>query len=298
MYHRIVAAPRDPFRLTVHPDRFADHLAVLADRASVVPLESVCEAGRGRRVAITFDDGYRDNLDAAAPALAARAMPGTVFVATRIFDDPQPFWWDAVEHLVLDAEPDARDVLELDLGRAYRFDVRGADARARALQVLSRVLRPVADSVRRRALVDIGAQMGTRARPCDCHALLDRQGVKALAEVPGMSLGAHTVHHLRMSALDPSTQRDELERSRSDLHTVGADVRTAAYPFGGHDDWDETSARAAADCGFDLAVTAIGGDVTPRTPRHRIPRHAVRDWDGVEFARRLDRWFDGVELVS
>ena len=298
MYHRVVATGRDPFQLTVQPDRFEDHLAVLAERAEVVPLPSVRAPASGPRVAITFDDGYRDNLERAAPALARRSMPATVFVATRIFEDPRPFWWDAVEHLVLDAAPDAAEVLELDLDRRYRFDVRGADARARSLQVLSRVLRPVSATVRARALEDMEQQMGTQAGPCDCHALLDRNGVAELARAPGISLGAHTVHHPRLSALDGPSQREELERSRRDLGSLGADVRTAAYPFGGHDDWTSTSARVAGDCGFDLTVTAIGGDVTPRTPRHRVPRHAVRDWDGGEFARRLDRWFEGVELVS
>ncbi len=184
MYHRIAAAPRDPFWLTVTPDHFAEHLEVLARRAAVVPLTAVRSAESRRRVAITFDDGYRDNLVEAAPALAAQSMPATVFVTTRIFADPRPFWWDALEHLVLDAEPDARDVIELDLGRRYRFDLRGEDARDRSLQVLARVLRPVPDRVRRDALDTIGRQLGTGAGPCACHALLDADGVAALARAP------------------------------------------------------------------------------------------------------------------
>ncbi len=298
MYHRVVAAARDPFRLAVDPDRFADHLTILSEQAEVVPLPTVRTPATGRRVAITFDDGYRDNLERAAPALASRSMAGTVFVATRIFDDPEPFWWDAIEHLVLDADPGAADVLELDLGRRFRFDVRGEQARDRSLQVLARALRPLTEPVRRRVLDDIARQMGTTAGPCPCHALLDRGGVADLVRAPGVSVGAHTVHHPRLSALDERDQRWQLDRSRADLRSLGAEVRTAAYPFGGHDDWDARSARAASTCGFDLTVTAIGGDVTPRTPQHRVPRHAVRNWDGDEFARRLDRWFAGLELMS
>ena len=298
MYHRVVATSRDPFWLTVRPERFADHMTILSERAEVVPLSAVRTAAAGPRVAITFDDGYRDNLEHAAPVLANRSMSATVFVATRILDDPQPFWWDQLEHLVLDADPDATDILELEVGRTYRFDLRGAEARLRALQVLSRLLRPLTEPVRRRVLDDIGARMGTTAGPCDCHALLDRAGVAELAARPGISLGAHTVHHPRMSSLNGPEQRGELDRSRTDLRSVGAEVRTAAYPYGGHGDWNRSSTKAAADCGFDLAVTAIGGDVTPRTPRYRVPRHAVRDWNGTEFARRLDRWFAGLDLVS
>ena len=298
MYHRVVDAPRDPFWLTVTPDRFADHLSVLAERAEVVPLQSVRTAGKGPRVALTFDDGYRDNLDAAASLLAVHGMPATVFIATRIFDDPSPFWWDVIEHLVLDAEQGVTDVVQLDLGRTCRFDVRDQAGRDRILQVLGRILRPMTGTERQVVIDALGQQLATSVGPCDCHAVLDRDGVAELGRIGGLSLGAHTVHHVQLGALDRTRQYEELKRSRDDLESLGVAVRTAAYPFGGHGDWDRRSAQVAADCGFDLTVTAIGGDVTKHTPRHRVPRHAVRNWDGDEFARHLDQWFAGMELVS
>ena len=249
-------------------------------------------------MAITFDDGYRDNLERAAPALASRSMAGTVFVTTRIFDDLRPFWWDAVEHLVLDAEPGAADVLELDLGRRFRFDVEGDEARDRSLQVLARVLWAGADRVRRGALAAISRQMGTRSEPCTCHALLDRGGVAELIRTPGVSVRRPHVDHLRLSVLDEHDQLRQLERSLTDLRSLGAEVRTAAYPFGGHGDWDTRSVRAAKTCGFDLTVTAIGGDVTPLDAAAPCATARGAGLGRAEFARRLDRWFAGLELMS
>ena len=241
MYHRVVDASRDPFWLTVAPDHFSDHLSVLADRAEVVPLESVRAPGGAPRVALTFDDGYRDNLEAAAPLLAANGMPATVFIATRIFNDPSPFWWDVIEHLVLDAEPNVTEVVELDLGGTCRFDIRGSAGRDRILQVLGRVLRPMTDHARQGVIESLGSQLGTSAGPCDCHAVLDRDGVAELARSRGISLGAHTVHHVQLGALDRAAQYEELKRSRDDLESLGVAVPTAAYPYGGHGDWDRRS---------------------------------------------------------
>ena len=47
----------------------------------------------GRYVCVTFDDGYRDNLLAAAPVLAELDIPATIFVPSRIIDGDAAFHW-------------------------------------------------------------------------------------------------------------------------------------------------------------------------------------------------------------
>jgi peptidoglycan/xylan/chitin deacetylase (PgdA/CDA1 family) len=86
-YHRVNDShPND--RLTVTTGAFAAQMEALAARWSVVPLESALDAIEGRAalparaVAITFDDGYRDNFDCALPILDRHRLPATFFVAT------------------------------------------------------------------------------------------------------------------------------------------------------------------------------------------------------------------------
>ena len=290
MYHRVRRATRDPFWLTVDPANFADHLKILQRRVSIIPLSSVREPADRPRVALTFDDGYRDNLDVAAPVLAEFGLPATVFVTTRILDDPSPMWWDALEHIVLDAPLPRSGVLEVNLGRPYRFGLESQRARDRALQVLARELRPLSPARRGDVIASIGHQLGVQAGPCRCHELLDRDGVADLGGSPGISLGAHTVNHPQLSSLTAAEQRRELAQSAAALRSLGAAVDTAAYPFGGHRDWDRRSTRAAVSCGFALTVTATGGYVWTHTPRHRVPRMPVRDWRADEFNRHLEGW--------
>ncbi len=49
------------------------------------------------RVAVTFDDGYRDNLHAAAPILNANGIPFSVFVITRAVHDADPQFLSPVD---------------------------------------------------------------------------------------------------------------------------------------------------------------------------------------------------------
>ena len=65
----------------ISPERFERQLHWLSLRRRVVPLdETLRVAPRRRLVAITFDDGYRDNLTIALPLLERFQLPITLFV--------------------------------------------------------------------------------------------------------------------------------------------------------------------------------------------------------------------------
>jgi hypothetical protein len=80
----------------------AQQLRRLKQLASVVPLEDALEAlaaGRplpSRAVAITFDDGYRDNLDLAAPLLQDLGLPATFFLVPGLLSYEVRPWWEIV----------------------------------------------------------------------------------------------------------------------------------------------------------------------------------------------------------
>ncbi len=85
MYHRIDRVAGFD-QLVVRPERFEQQMAYLARHHRVVPLaEAVRELSVGVQrpaVAVTFDDGYRDNLTQALPILQRHGIPATVFVTT------------------------------------------------------------------------------------------------------------------------------------------------------------------------------------------------------------------------
>jgi len=66
---------------TISVERFCEHLDILASMstAPLLPLEITHDQ---LKISITFDDGYADNLYIAAPLLAERGIPFTVFVTS------------------------------------------------------------------------------------------------------------------------------------------------------------------------------------------------------------------------
>ncbi len=98
-YHRVVSALHaDPFdrALEVSTKRFEEQIDLLAQHYTIVDLETLSSRIVDRRptarmASITFDDGYADNYECAAPILSRKGIPATVFLATNFVEEGRPF---------------------------------------------------------------------------------------------------------------------------------------------------------------------------------------------------------------
>ena len=98
LYHRIATPATDPHRQAVPPAVFDSHLELLRREYHVAALPDVVgRSYQDRTVAVSFDDGYADNLTAAYPIAARLGVPITVFVAVQPVLDGRPFPWDERE---------------------------------------------------------------------------------------------------------------------------------------------------------------------------------------------------------
>lgn len=87
----------DPENLCAHPDRFRRQLDLLLEAgfAFLTVSELVDRAGGGRPppglVALSFDDGMDNNHSVLLPILQALGLPATVYVATGLIGQPNPW---------------------------------------------------------------------------------------------------------------------------------------------------------------------------------------------------------------
>lgn len=103
MYHSVADKSLCPFidpANHVPAEVFAKQMDFLARHRRVVPLNQLVEELRqGKKslsgtIAITFDDGYLDNLTIAAPILEKHGFPATLFLPTGYIDRGETQWID------------------------------------------------------------------------------------------------------------------------------------------------------------------------------------------------------------
>jgi peptidoglycan/xylan/chitin deacetylase (PgdA/CDA1 family) len=289
VYHRVATPTVDPWNMAVSPAHFDEHLQVLNEFAVPMPLSQVIvESTRGsmpkRSVIVTFDDGYADNLLAAAPSLIRRGIPATVFVCSGYVGDGRMFWWDDLVRILLVPEqlPD-----ELDLGgESFR-----SAPRLEFLRVIHKVLQPMRPLERAVQLEAVARWAGATAMErSEDERALDAGELAQLAASRDLEIGCHTVTHPLLTALSYSEQQMEIADAKRDLERLtGRAVTTFAYPFGVH---DETTRALVRDAGFAAACSVEAGAVEPDADRFQLPRLTVNDCDGEAFERMLMTYFN------
>jgi peptidoglycan/xylan/chitin deacetylase (PgdA/CDA1 family) len=98
-YHRVNDDMRDS--LTVGVEQFDEQMDLLARMYPVVSIEDVVDGTFERdtarpAVAVTFDDGYRDNWQLAVPILARHRIPAAFFVSTGMIGTDRAFEHDLI----------------------------------------------------------------------------------------------------------------------------------------------------------------------------------------------------------
>jgi peptidoglycan/xylan/chitin deacetylase (PgdA/CDA1 family) len=97
-FHRIQNAPASDV-LSISARMFERHCRFFKDQFNVVSLRDLlARLERGQRLdhhlAITFDDGYRDNFVNAMPVLKKLSLPATFFVVSGWIGTATVPWWD------------------------------------------------------------------------------------------------------------------------------------------------------------------------------------------------------------
>jgi peptidoglycan/xylan/chitin deacetylase (PgdA/CDA1 family) len=295
-YHSIQDRP-EQFASTIGCDSihatsiFERHMELIAEHFSAISLDDIALFLKGdkalppRAVAITFDDGYKDNVRIAAPILSRFGIPGTFYVLVGAVDRSKAPWYCVLRHAFWTArnpkwtDPATGAVHDLTDSRtreAAFMDAAGICAKSSALE--------------REELVQSATySLEPEPFPNESDLMMTWDDARTLVK-SGHIVGSHTMTHPNVAQVSADDARHELSDSKIKLEKeLGTPVKHFSYPHPAlNPQWNESTLRITEELGYATAVTttvgAVRSDARPLAiPRTYIPR------EESEFLWHLER---------
>lgn len=241
--------------LAVTPDELRWILQQVIDHVQV---ETVSAAHQRLRLgpmtkpllAITFDDGQRDNFLYARPILEELGVLATFYLPTDYIGEQTLLWHDLAGFAWQEASSEKRMEMSIQISPSTPDQLSSSEPR-----IFLNRLKELAPA-ERKAVVDNLTLTGSTENP-DWARLMSWEEVRILASA-GHEMGSHSCSHPLLPQLTPEEQHSELANSmRAIENAIEIRPRSLCYPNG---DFDNSIIEIAEKLGYENAVTTMLGE--------------------------------------
>jgi peptidoglycan/xylan/chitin deacetylase (PgdA/CDA1 family) len=302
MYHRVQPSVDSNAELLdvqrgVSPELLERHVRVFRWFGPLVTLDEgfdhLRSSSQPRRtaIAITFDDGYRDNVQLAVPLLTRFGARATIFPVVRTAAGGRPLWWDELADVLARGTINGAGLVPylagLDnclLSPRDRARVGPNAQRSDMAEVLSRRLIELPGPRREQVIGELAKRLSVPDAIGAEQRYAGWDELRAAADA-GFEIGGHTVDHVVLPCEAPATAASQITDCRGVLEReLGRPIRSFAYPNGRN---DATVRALVAAAGFRLAVTVEHGVNNSDTDPHQLRRMPIGRERPFELALKL-----------
>jgi len=258
--------------MLVRAGSFESLLEYLQKNCNLVSLDSPLAADKDARakprVAITFDDGWKDNFQTAFPIARKYGLPFTIFICPELIGGNGHFWTETVSSLWGAAK------------RAGKLHVMRGLSQGRmngSVDGLIERLKQTSESDRETFISEVRAALvryNVTPQTPDMGELLNWDEVKKMSEA-GVQFGSHTNTHQILTQIPQTDAAQELTQSKRAIETQLKSCPWLAYPNG---DWSQQVRQLAFESGYRGAFANSPGVWKRTTDPFCIPR--INIWEG------------------
>lgn len=312
MYHRIAAETLDPWQLCVRAEHFEQQVAVLTKKFAVISAEELINGLQKKRlpqhaVCLSFDDGYADNYLFAKPILEKWACPATFFIPSAFTGQHEPFWWDALQAILLTAPQLPQhfqmsiqdETVEQDLeeeatltqeqktkNESWRLPQSAPTKRFALFLKIWEHLKPLPHAEIQAVVNEIKTWANYNPVYPDALLPMNKEQLKNLSQHPLFSIGLHTATHPALAYHPEEAQYVEIAENKKALQPFEP-INAVAFPYGNYNNSTiSVLKRQRLDAGFTTEARAIPAAANPLC----LGRFPVTDQTGDSFEKQLRFW--------
>lgn len=275
-YHMISDKPNGFFPENSVAD-FLRQIKYLKKNYKIVNLEEIPQLlfkrnGPGRCVALTFDDGFKDNYLKAYTILKEYHIPATIFLTTGYIDKGEAPWFINFRSLFMHTR---KERLEINLGaKLVVFSLKSLQQKRSASDCIMKHLQACSNDERLAMLDRLPSLLSIDSPFQSGPLMLSWKEIKEMSNY-GITFGSHTVNHPVLSQIDNDLLRSEIACSKTVIeNNIGKPVKTFAYPFGKKEHFPKHTSILLKELGFTCAVTTEPGANTSGTDIYQLKRSA------------------------
>lgn len=291
MFHNVLATTNHNLNLrNIGVADFERMLKYLRSHYLMVSLDEILHTPqKGRRIAITFDDGLVNNLHHALPVLERLQIPATVFVSTSWLAGRASLWPDELNRLLM-RKKGSIQIDQRTFIRKYRNLFVEESTGERLETVLQQWEIEKIDDWLDQLAKDVDYQPAHDASNEDEWRVMKGEEIRIMSKSPWVEIGSHAVTHINLLYADDDLLKDELVESKKYIEQItGKEVQSIAFPFGG---CDARVVNASLDAGYKHLIAVNVTDDYDKLKHKPVLRHGIyNDISTTESLHRINRLF-------
>ena len=261
-YHRVLPSNKidnSLVNIAVSTDNFINQLNFLKKNFDIISLDDLLIHLKSKsnefKIAMTFDDGYKDNLDYAYPILEKFKAPATIYIITKFINNKFIPWWVKLDHFITNNKKifdNKKKIFEL-----YKNKILFSDQLTIDKKVLSII--------------------GKNNKFKYNKIFLDQKEIQYLGKQKLITIGSHSHSHYNFSQLTQEQTLSEFKTSKFILEKIiKKKISHFSYPYGGPKNIDFRFTKFLKNLGFLSAVTTIRKKLY-QTDEFELPRVFVNN---------------------
>jgi len=210
-------------------------------------------------IAITFDDGYRDNYTLAYPVLKQFDLPATIYTISGLIGTTQRTWLDTIDYVLLKTKE--KKLKFPPLFGDEILDIHSIQDKQKANNRIGEKLKRVDNKIKFKLIdelfdtLKVNRDFMSKNKP----VMLNWEEVKEMAG-NNISFGAHTHSHPILTQMPPGEAKHEIAISKNTLENeLHAPVKHFAFPNGTTADFNEELRQFCVELGFKSIATGTYG---------------------------------------
>lgn len=240
--------------LAINTDVFEKHIKYIKDNFKIIDsydllnFEKISNIKK-KKIVITFDDGYLDNLENALPILKKYDAKATIFITTNFINDNETPWWDRLWKI-------------LDLKNNFSFNgkkfllLHENNNRKKLFEYLkSKFFLLKKDNqvdLFNKILLENNIQLTNDKK----RNFLNQEDIKKISLEKLIRIGSHTHNHQNLNILNKDEKIKEILISKKILENITKkEIDLFAYPYGVKNAYHKNDSKILKDNNFKLAFT-------------------------------------------